>query len=142
MEDLESAWRRSWLFQIPPGDSYETNQWLTRNWHGLDLHMGHVPYGELYDILKNETAPFRYVFAKGLEKCNFLSAIIGRPVIELGKYFDVPKLASLPPTSTKCDLYCHQTEKFICAVKNCSKLKMWILNNVPCDRFDSKLKLI
>lgn len=143
MEDLENEWRRSWLFQIPPEHiSSKTNQWLSKHFHGLDFVSGYEPYENLHRILKDETEPFQYVFAKGLEKCKLLSDIIERPVIELAKYFDVPKLDSLPPTSTKCNLYCHQTEKFTCAVKNCSKLKNWILNNVPCDKFNAKLKLI
>jgi hypothetical protein len=140
IEDLEHDRRESWVFQLPPGfvENYE-NKWVMEHHHGIPPDAGETPYDELNKILKEKTWASKYLFAKGIEKCKFLSKALGRDVLEVESLFNVPALKYLKPLGGWCSLACHQTDKYTCAVKNCSRLKRWICSNISKSRIFLKL---
>lgn len=134
IEDLDYNRRKSWVFQIPPdkhvNDNNTSNKWLVNSYHGIPIDAGTVSYGEFPKILKDEIWSYDFLFAKGVEKCQFLSYACDRTVFELEKYFNVPSLKKLESSGVDCSLVAHRRDDFTCAVKNCSKLKKWLLANV------------
>jgi hypothetical protein len=141
IEDLEHDRRESWVFQLPPGYVENSeNTWVTEHHHGIPRDVGETPYDDLHNILKEKTWAYKYLFVKGFEKCKFLSEALDRDVFEVEKLFNAPSLKFLKPLGGKCSLACHQTDKYACAVKNCSRLKRWICCNISKSRIFLKLK--
>ena len=81
---------------IPPKKFKPTSQssWCTKHLDGIIWSSGYEKYTELEKILKNLEATETEFFAKGYEKCKFLSDFLETKIINLDDY-DWPKVQFL-----------------------------------------------
>ena len=95
--------------------------WVERNLHFIKFEEGLYPYNTLGLFATTLTHPFKYIFAKGVEKASFLEDLLQHPVTPLEEY-DCPGLNDLPS-----DIYCnfHKTNRGVCALRNASALVNW-----------------
>jgi len=62
-------------FRFLPPHSSEQN--------GIFWDDGSIAYSSLFQTLVGATANFAHLYAKGTDKCKFLSDILGRPVFKI-----------------------------------------------------------
>lgn len=104
------------------------NNWLTRNYHGLNWQDGEISFDDFENILKSTVKGARKVHVKGLEKVRWLEFII--PKVNNIEVLGCPSLAKLhkkeiSPCSNHNLKICHQSN---CAVLNVIALKRWLLD--------------
>jgi hypothetical protein len=83
----------TYLFKCPISSKWKnlsseirkTNQYVIEHIHGIPYQSGDIAYEKLHDILIKNTAHSFFIYSNGPEKCQFLSKIIGKEVIDLGK---------------------------------------------------------
>jgi hypothetical protein len=73
---------------------------------GLSWEDGQISYSRLTQILLEATSIFAHLYAKGNDRCDFHTAMIGRPVQNLDS-FGCPDRKSFRMT-TGCSLPCHK----------------------------------
>lgn len=114
-----------YLFEAPynfrhlPRRIQISNQWLTRNFHGLDWNDGNIRYERLVDILLLETEKYSVIACKGLEKAQFLMWLLNREVVNLDEMIG-RRLCDLPAA----DVGCYHGNK--CAVENVVRISGWM----------------
>ena len=104
------------------------NNWLTRNYHGINWQDGEIPYEEFEEILKSSVRGASKIYVKGLEKQKWLQNIISR-VCNI-EDLDCPSLTKLHGAK---DIPCSHHNLHICKNSNCAvinaiALKRWLLN--------------
>ena len=80
----------------PPKSSKPIKQttWNTSHLHGIAWSSGKLDYENLFAVFYDIRVMNAEVFAKGLEKCRLLTALLGRNVKNLGDY-GCPKIQDL-----------------------------------------------
>jgi len=109
---------------------------------GLCWEVGLIPYSSLFQALTEATTYYAHLYAKGDDKCKFLSDILGRPVQNLD-LFGCPLRKEFRMT-TGCSLPCHKFPDKSCAVRNAISLFGWLKHYiqdkeyVKCPKDDSR----
>jgi hypothetical protein len=92
--------QQTWLFE-PPYEEDELSAGLqrkndVRRKKGIQFqwNSGHVPYCYLYEILFKTTRDSEQVAASGMKKCEFISDLIERPVLNLDPLHHQPRLSA------------------------------------------------
>ena len=104
------------------------NNWLKRNFHGLDHFEGDVSLRSLYKTIKEVAKKFNRVFVRGNEKLSVLQKLTSVEIGNLEYDSDCPSFHNLPWS----DAYCiHHAVKilhlhFACALNNVHRLKNWL----------------
>lgn len=104
------------------------NNWLYRNYHGLDWKDGEIPYDELNNVLKSAVRGAKKIYVKGLEKVRWLENII--PKVCNIEALGCPSLATLykkdkkPCSNHNLDI-CREPH---CAARNVIAVKTWFLH--------------
>ena len=102
--------------------------------NGLNLDDGIVPYNLLETALDQTVARYAHLYSYGATKCQFLSDLLGRPVLNL-EDFGRPihhKLGS----GYSCVLPCHRFSDISCATRNahsfykCTTFRQNLMSNV------------
>lgn len=109
-----------------------TNTWLTKNFHGLNYNEGNVEYNQLRKILQQATALSLLVYAKGSEKCSFISSLIDKPVFDFNHFPCTKKikhLVKMYPSDTTCGNHIIGTENSCSNVKLCALIR-WFGENI------------
>ena len=120
--DLDVDSHQSWLFQFPKwASTNKTNIWLEEKYHGIKPYDGDIPYN--HSIIRKYTSDYDQIYCKGLEKSLYLQKILGKTVTDLD---DCPSLKLLN-SNCSCFLNAHKNEKYVCAVRNCAKVKKWLM---------------
>ena len=80
--------------------------------NGICWDDGNIAYGSLFQTLAEATANFTNLFAKGTDKCKFLTELLGRSIQNLDS-FGCPERKEFKMT-TGCSLPCHKyPDKFV-----------------------------
>ena len=58
----------------------KSNEWLSKNFHNLKKDQNGLPYVRLNKILRYHTNMYNTIYTSGLEKAEFLSKILNRPI--------------------------------------------------------------
>jgi hypothetical protein len=95
---------------------------------GLSWDDGNISFSSLPQILMEATSIFAHLYAKGTDKCTFLTAMLGRPVQNLDS-FGCPYRASFRMT-TGCSLPCHKFPDKSCATRNAQNLFGWLMHHI------------
>lgn len=125
---------QTWFFNLPPAVKCHlvanSNDYLEKQFHGIPVDYGQIPYDELLDVLYSVTFKASYVFAKGQQKCNFLRErlpnliVIDLNVLRCTKHYK--------PTLT-CMYHFDKLDKE-CAFRNCSSNASWLCNFISFEQ--------
>ena len=96
--------------------------------NGLSWDDGFISYSQLTQILAEATSNFAHLYAKGTDKCDFLTTLLGRPVQNLDS-FGCPERKSFRMT-TSCSLPCHKFPDKSCATRNALSLFGWLKHHI------------
>lgn len=104
------------------------NNWLTRNYHGINWQDGEIPYEEFETVLRSALIGAREVYVKGLEKQRWLKNFLKN--VENLETLGCPSLTKLckisdEPCSNHDLQICFKSH---CAARNVLALKKWLLN--------------
>lgn len=131
--DLDTLAEHSFLFKPPKdipkdaGRSY-SDVWLKKHHHHLEWSQGHIDYSMLEEVLTKYTKKFKFLFAKGVEKCVFLEDLLRKFVYDL-ELFGCPNLKKLA-LSVECDKCPHHAGKrYVCAHLQTKGLSQWAIKN-------------
>lgn len=142
--DLDTLAEQSFLFKPPreiPKERSPCDIWLKKHHHHLEWSQGDIEYFMLEDVLFKSTKKFRFLFAKGIEKCDFLEGLLRKYVYDL-EVFGCPALKKLAE-SLKCDR-CphHEGKKYVCAHLQTIGLAKWaVANKEKIDLRDPRVRL-
>lgn len=99
--------------------------------HGLKWCDGHIKYNDFLKELRHICSGSSRIFAKGKEKCEFLTGILGLSVIGMDNYW-APCIKTLLQDTYlpvwRC-FYHSKHKKHVCALANAYKLKFWMMTN-------------
>ncbi|KAL7288276.1 hypothetical protein TKK_0017615 [Trichogramma kaykai] len=108
-----------------PMDIIRQNNWLVRNYHGLDYYDGEVSTRCFLKTFRELAKKINKVYVRGNEKLDFIQNLMSREVINLEYDPDCPSF--LNP-----DTYCihhglkELSLRYACALNNVIRLKNWI----------------
>ena len=91
----------------------------------LNWNDGRITYHKLSAVLKDAIVGFAHVYSYGSAKCNFLSALLERTVLDLDD-FKCPPAKKLK-FRYSCALPCHRHPHFSCATKSAHSLYAWLM---------------
>ena len=93
--------------------------------NGLNWDDGIVPYNLLEIILDETVARYAHLYSYGAAKCQFLSVLFGRPVLNLEE-FGCPTRLNLG-SGYRCVLPCHSFSAISCATRNSHSFYKWLM---------------
>ncbi len=118
--------------------------WVAANLHGMAWYSGQYEYDRLYSFI--ESIKLRYpdaqFYAKGLEKCKFLSRLFKKKFFDLGD-IDCPRVDQLNTSDfTYCPSYpLIHSENLHCARRKAKAYSNWLLEKlIDGDFEDSFIK--
>lgn len=118
-------------FLVLKKDKRREAVWVKQNYHGLSWGDGGISYQAFQDELRQVCFEVSRVFVKGKEKAEFLKTLLKSNIINLEEY-NTPRLKKLMLNSylpvLRCFRHCKH-KKYICALSNADKLKMWVITN-------------
>lgn len=134
---IDGSFVEHWVI-APPYEFYMLKKekrreavWVKQNYHGLSWGDGGISYKAFQDELRQVCSDVCRVFVKGNEKAEFLKTLVKKDVINLEDY-NTPRLKRLMFNSylpvLRCFRHC-KDKKYICALSNADKLKLWIITN-------------
>ncbi|XP_067210251.1 uncharacterized protein [Linepithema humile] len=133
---LNSAIIGHWIMTPPypfddlPEKSRRENNWLSRNYHGIEWFDGETDLKCFVIQLREITRRVRYIYSRGQEKARYLRRLLSRNVYNLEGIS--PAFKNLPEDKESGHRCSHHgfrfcsTDKFLCALRNAGKLKRWI----------------
>ena len=92
--------------------------------NGLNWADGHIDYHELYTVLSEAVANYSHLYAYGVIKCAFLSALLQRPILNL-EDFNCPSHENFV-SEYRCYLQCHKYKNILCATANAHVYHDWL----------------
>ena len=95
---------------------------------GLTWDDGLIPYLSLFQSLTEATTNFAHLYAKGDDKCAYLTNLLGRPVQNLDS-FGCPSRKEFKMDKS-CSLPCHKFPDMSCAVRNALNLYGWLKHHI------------
>jgi len=93
--------------------------------NGLNWDDGIVPYNLLETALDETVARYAHLYSYGATKCQFLSDLLGRPVLNL-EDFGCPSRHKLG-SGYSCVLPCHSFSDISCATRNAHSFYKWLM---------------
>jgi len=93
--------------------------------NGLNWDDGIVPYNLLETALGETVARYAHLYSYGAQKCQFLSGLIDRPVLNL-EDFGCPNRHKLG-SGYSCVLPCHGFSDISCATRNAHSFYKWLM---------------
>ena len=93
--------------------------------NGLNWADGHLDYHDVFTVLSEGVAIYPHLYARGIIKCAFLSALLQRPILNL-EDFGCPSHEDLVSTY-HCYLPCHKFKNVLCATANAHVYHDWLL---------------
>ena len=104
-----------------------SNEWLSRNFHGLSWEQGDIPYELVSQVLEKALVNSNIIYVKGLEKKQWVKEILPNKFVYNIENFRCPALRKLPPVE---DFFCsnHALEGAVCAAHNVYKLRDYLLS--------------
>lgn len=118
-------------FDELPEKSRRENNWLSRNYHGIEWFDGETKQKYFAIQLREITRQARYIYSRGQEKVLYLRRLLSRNVYNLEGIS--PSFKDLPEDKERghrCSRHGFQfwpTDKFLCALRNAYKLKHWLV---------------
>ena len=107
-------------------EEQKKNTWLTNNFHEIHWSCGTYDYKELNFILQLFLRPEALLYAKGHEKCVFLTKLCNRPFINLEE-LGCPNIEDLPQDAAVCDSYgFHHAKHSHCAQRKAIIFAKWL----------------
>ena len=111
--------------------SRRQNNWLSRNYHGIEWFDGETNFKCFVVQLREITRQARYIYSRRQEKTYYLQRLLSRNVYNLEGIS--PAFKNLPEDKEygwQCShhgfRFC-STDKFLCALRNACKLKRWLV---------------
>jgi len=104
--------------------------------NGLNWDEGIVPYNLLETALNKTFARYSHLYSYSATKCQFLSDLLGRPILNL-EDFGCPTRHKLD-SGYSCVLPCHSFNDISCAKRNAHSFYKWFMyhfqtkSNVKC----------
>ena len=92
--------------------------------NGLNWADGHVDYHDLFTVVSEAVANYSHLYAYGVKKCAFLSALLQRPILNL-EDFGCPSHQDLV-ADYHCYLPCHRFKDVRCATANAHVYHDWL----------------
>ena len=93
--------------------------------NGINWDDGQLNYSQLVTALSEAVAGYPHVYAYGFTKCQFLSGLLGRTILNL-EDFRCPTPDALVPGKS-CVLPCHKFPSFSCATRNATSYYEWLM---------------
>lgn len=123
-----------WLISPPckfsdlPQRFKRTNNWLTRNHHGIEWYEGIVPQDRFENLLREITRLAKSIYTRGKDKVWYLEKTLSREIINLEQFS--PSLRKLVGENNRCIHHALLGNRdFTCAATNVTKLKKFINEN-------------
>jgi len=117
------------------------NNWLTRNYHGIEWFDGEANPKYFALQLREITRQARYIYTRGQEKARYLSELLSRNVYNLEGIS--PPFNELPDGEEggqRCTHHGFRAKaNFLCALRNAYKLKHWLVRNSDTSSYESSV---
>ena len=111
-----------------PERARRENNWLSRNYHGIEWFDGEADPEYFTQQLREITRCVRYIYSRGHEKAQYLRNLLSRNVYNLEGIS--PPFKNLPDVKENGGRCVHHgfrsNTKFACALHNAYKLKHWL----------------
>lgn len=135
--DLNHHSSQHWIFKPPQGytivnaKAQRTNEWLTRNNHGISWEQGDVSYIELSRILEHIASSYNIVYVKGQQKIDFIQRqIFASPEFVNLECMGCPKLCVLlEPLWLGHHCTHHHFDPKQCTIYKTRAIARWLLSN-------------
>jgi hypothetical protein len=114
---------------FPP---YTMNDHISKH-NGLSWMDGNISYSLIHQTLTEATANFAHVYAKGDDKCTYLSGLLGRAVLNLDT-FGCPERSEFR-METGCSMPCHRYPDKSCATRNAQSLYKWLIHHLQAKEY-------
>lgn len=117
-------------FDTLPEKSKRENNWLSRNYHGIEWFDGETDFTLFTLQLREIARRARYIYSRGHEKVHYLCHLLSRSLYNLEEIS--PSFKNLPVNEEgiqHCSHHgfrCWPKDKFHCALRNAYKLKNWL----------------
>ncbi|KAL7292717.1 hypothetical protein TKK_0013840 [Trichogramma kaykai] len=104
---IQNNYIAHWVLITPPSknlpiDIIRQNNWLVRNYHGLDYYDREVSTRCFLKTFRELAKKINKVYVRGTEKLDFIQNIMSREVINLEYDPDCPSFLNLPWADTYC----------------------------------------
>ena len=131
-------------------NSRRENNWLTRNYHGIEWFDGEVNLKHFKQHLREIIRQARYIYSRGHEKVHYLRNLLSKNVYNLEGIS--PAFKNLPDAEEsghRCTYHGFRAKaNFQCALRNAYKIKRWLIeqnsrsssrsSSLPFDKSDSE----
>jgi len=117
------------------------NNWLSRNYHGIEWFDGEANPKYFALQLREITRQARYIYTRGQEKARYLSELLSRNVYNLeGISPPFNELSDGKEGGQHCTHHGFRAKaKFLCALRNAYKLKHWLVQNSGTSSYESSV---
>jgi len=133
---INNAHYAHWIIAQPcsftelPARSKSQNNWLSKNFHGIEWFEGDTPYKNLCRHLKTIAQFTNQIFTRGKDKSAFLQRITSRNVINLEEEKECPPFHQLPQLEQACLFHSIKSktnnQEYTCALNNALRIRKWI----------------
>jgi len=110
--------------------SKSQNNWLSKNFHGIEWFEGDTPYKNLCRHLRTIAQFTNQIFTRGKDKSTFLQRITSRNVINLEEEKECPSFHQLPQLEQACLFHSIKSktsnQEYTCALNNALRIRKWI----------------
>ena len=142
---IDAPFVSHWIMMPPcafgklPAKARRENNWLSRNYHGIEWFDGEVNPKYFTSHLREIARHARCIYVRGNEKANYLRNLLSRDINNLEGIS--PSFKNLTPEEDAIQ-YCghHGVRKFgnfHCALYNAYKLKYWLSEQNNCENDSS-----
>ncbi|KYN07153.1 hypothetical protein ALC62_01885 [Cyphomyrmex costatus] len=110
--------------------SKSQNNWLSKNFHGIEWFEGDTPYKNLCRHLRTIAQFTNRIFIRGRDKSAFLHRITSRNIINLEEEEKCPPFHQLPQLKQTCLIHSIKIKtnnrEYTCALNNALRIRKWI----------------
>ncbi|XP_036150639.1 uncharacterized protein LOC118648436 [Monomorium pharaonis] len=110
--------------------SKSQNNWLSKNFHGIEWFEGDTPYKNLCRHLRAVTQLTNRIFTRGADKSAFIQRITSRNIINLEEEQECPSFHRLPQLEQTCLIHNIKSKtnnrEYTCALNNALRIRKWL----------------
>lgn len=110
--------------------SKSQNNWLSKNFHGIEWFEGDTPYKNLCRHLRAIAQLTNRIFTRGADKSAFIQRITSRNVINLEEEQECPSFHRLPQLEQTCLIHNIKSKtnnrEYTCALNNALRIRKWL----------------
>lgn len=106
----------------------KANDWVEAFYVGIHWEDGFIEYDELPRLINNNTQQYAILLAKGKDKADYLTGVVGRHVINL-ENLGCPSLKTLEGDAGSCLQAEHRDTGLNCALRNAHRIVLWCAAN-------------